>query len=91
MQTKHLFVLIYNRNKGEVGTIKLLKLSSKMFYQPFQGSSCFVDHFCYLCYMYVMLSCLFIAALWSLAGKGWPLGSLAYACFLRFPLILIFT
>ena len=32
---------------------------------PFQGGISFVDCFCYLCYVSVMLSCLFIAALWS--------------------------
>ena len=26
--------------------------------------------FCYLCFMFVMLSCLFVTALWSPAGKG---------------------
>ena len=31
-----------------------------------------MDPFCYLCFMFVfvMLSCLFLAALWSPAGKG---------------------
>ena len=29
-----------------------------------------MDHFCYLCFVFVMLSNLFIAALWSPAGKG---------------------
>ena len=29
-----------------------------------------MDHLCYLCLMFVMLSCLFIAALCSPAGKG---------------------
>ena len=29
-----------------------------------------MDHLCYLCLMFVMLSCLFIAASWSSAGKG---------------------
>ena len=29
-----------------------------------------MDHLCYLCLVYVMLSCLFIAALWSPGGKG---------------------
>ena len=28
-----------------------------------------MDHLCYLCLVFVMLSRLFIAALWSLAGK----------------------
>ena len=30
----------------------------------------FVDHLCYLCLVFVMLSRLFIDALWSLVGKG---------------------
>ena len=30
----------------------------------------FMDHLCYLCLVFVMLSCLFIAALWSPEGKG---------------------
>ena len=30
----------------------------------------FVDHLCYLCIVFVMLSRPFIAALWSPAGKG---------------------
>ena len=34
-------------------------------YCPFQGSTSFVDHLCYLCLVFVMLSRLFIAALWS--------------------------
>ena len=29
-----------------------------------------MDYFCYLCFVSVMLLCLFIAALWSPAGKG---------------------
>ena len=29
-----------------------------------------MDHLCYLCLVFVMLSRLFIAALWSSAGKG---------------------
>ena len=28
-----------------------------------------MDHFCYLCIVFAMLSCLFIAAMWSPAGK----------------------
>ena len=32
-------------------------------------------HLCYLCLVFVMLSRLFIAALWSPAGKGLSLGS----------------
>ena len=29
-----------------------------------------MDHLCYLCHVFFMLSCLFIAALWSAAGTG---------------------
>ena len=29
-----------------------------------------MDYLCYLCLVLVMLSCLFIAALWSPEGKG---------------------
>ena len=29
-----------------------------------------MDHLCHLCLVFVMLLCLFIAALWSPAGKG---------------------
>ena len=29
-----------------------------------------MNHLCYLCIVIVMLSCLFIAAFWSLVGKG---------------------
>ena len=29
-----------------------------------------MDQLCYLCLLFVMLSCLFIAALWSPDGKG---------------------
>ena len=42
----------------------------KYVYWPFQGGASFLDHFCYLCIVFVMLSCLFIAALWSPDGKG---------------------
>ena len=47
-----------------------------------------MDHFCYLCFVFVMLSCLFVAALWSPAGKGLALGSLmcgVLLCFVTFP------
>ena len=37
---------------------------------PFQGGTSCVDHLCYLCLVFVMLSRLFIAAFWSPAGKG---------------------
>ena len=42
----------------------------KYFYWPFQGGTYFVDHLCYFGHVFAMLSRLFIAALWSPAGKG---------------------
>ena len=44
--------------------------SGKIFYRPFQGGTSFVDHLWYLCLAFVMLTRLFIAALWSPEGKG---------------------
>ena len=74
MPTKHLFVLTHIRNKGEVGTLyhktSLSPPEIFFFYLLFQGGVSFVDPFCYLCFVSVMLSCLFFAALWSSAGKG---------------------
>ena len=35
-----------------------------------KGDASFVDLFCYLCFVFIMFSCLFIVALWSPAGKG---------------------
>ena len=42
----------------------------KYFYWPFQGSTSFMDHLCYLCIVFVMLLWLFIAALWLSEEKG---------------------
>ena len=60
----------------------------KYFYWLFQGGTSFVDHLCYLCLVFVMLLSLFIAALWSPEGKGWPLGSCLWCllCFCYFPI-----
>ena len=43
-----------------------------------------MDPFCYLCFVSVMLSCLFIAAMWSPAGKGLTSWLLCVRCFLVF-------
>ena len=48
----------------------------------------FVGHLCYLCLVFVMLSCLFIAALWSPEGKGltsWLLFVMFNCDFVTFP------
>ena len=42
----------------------------KYAYGLFQGNTSFVDHLCFVCLVFVMVSCLFIAALWSPVGKG---------------------
>ena len=71
MQTKHLCVFIHIWTKGEVGAVKPgLNPLVNNFYWPFQGSASFVDHLCFLCFVFLMLSRMFIAALWSPAGKG---------------------
>ena len=47
-----------------------------------------MDHLCYICLVFFMLSHLFIAALWSPAGKGltfWLL-FVMFNCFCYFPI-----
>ena len=47
-----------------------------------------MDHLCYLCLVFVMLSRLFIAVLWSPAGKGltsWLLFVIFNYTFVTFP------
>ena len=47
-----------------------------------------MDHLCYLCLVFVMLSCLFIAALWSPERKGltsWLLFVIFNCDFATFP------
>ena len=47
-----------------------------------------MDPLCYLCLVFVMFSRLFVAALWSPAGKGlssWPLFVMFNCVFVTFP------
>ena len=47
-----------------------------------------MDHLCYLCLVFYLLSCLFIAALWSPTGKGltsWLLFVMFNCVFVTFP------
>ena len=47
-----------------------------------------MDHLCYLCHVFVMLSSLSIAALWSTAGKGlasWLVFVMLNCVFVIFP------
>ena len=49
-----------------------------------------MDHLCYLCLVFVMLSRLFIAVLWSPAGKGltyWHLFVMFNCVFVTFPCV----
>ena len=54
------------------------------FYWLFQGGASFVDHFCYSVFVFVMLCCLFIAALWSPIGKGLAPWLSCVCCFIVF-------
>ena len=57
-QTKHLYVLIHIWTKYEVGALwNWFKISSKIFYWPFQGGASFDDHLLvYFNFVFVMLS-----------------------------------
>ena len=46
-----------------------------------------MDHLCYLCLVFVMLSHLFIAALWSPEGKGLT----SWLLFMMFIVILLLS
>ena len=47
-----------------------------------------MDHFCYLCFVFVVFSCLFIVALWCPAGQGlitWLSCVMFYCVIVTFP------
>ena len=46
-----------------------------------------MDHLCYLCFVFAMLSRLFIAALWSPQGKGLT----SWLLFVMFSVILLLS
>ena len=51
-----------------------------------------MDHLCYLCFMFAVLSRLFIAALWSTSGKGltsWLLFVMSNSDFFTFPCAIL--
>ena len=77
MQTKHICVFIHIGTKGEVGTPwNWFKPSSKIFLLTFPRRCFFVDHLCYFCLVFVMLSCVcLLMSCGHLLGKDWPLGS----------------
>ena len=57
------------------------KVQSRTYYWPLQGGASFVDPFCYLCFVSVIMSCLFIAALWSTAGEMYVMFSCVFVTF----------
>ena len=64
------------------------KPSSKIFLLTIPRWYFFVDHLCFLCLAFVMLSRLCIAALWSPAGKGlfsWLFFVMFNCVFVTFP------
>ena len=68
-----LCVLVHIWTKGEVGAPwNRFKPSCKIFYWPFKGGASFVDHLCYFCLVFVMLSC---SPCGHVRGKDWPRGS----------------
>ena len=61
----------WSRDEHTIGLYRCETSSSpsvKVFYWPFQGGASFVEHFSYLCFVFVLFSRLFIAAMWSPAG-----------------------
>ena len=64
MRTKHLFVLIHII-RARFAPSNMFMPYSEYFLQAVPRSCFFVDFFCYLCFISVMLSCRFLAALWS--------------------------
>ena len=80
-----IYVLIHIWIWGGDGAVKLvLVLKWKYFYWPFQSGASFVDHFCCLCFVFAVFSCLFIVALWSSAGKGLTSWLSCVWCFIVF-------
>ena len=80
MQTKHLFVLNHIRNKGGVGTVNQV-----IFTDYSKAATLLWNRFViwFLC-VSVILSCLFLAAVWSPAGKGLTSWLSCMLCFLVF-------
>ena len=50
---KYFLIGLAHRKTGLSPPVKLL-------YRPFQGGTSFVDHLCYICLFFVMLSCLVV-------------------------------
>ena len=83
MRTKHLYVLIHIRIKGEVGTVKKYLNPLVMFLLSFQGNASFVNLFCYLCLYLSLSDCLvcFLQPCGHQLGKDCSLESLVWDIF----------
>ena len=81
MQTKHIYV------SWSTSELRVRLVPPNMFKpsSDFTDSS-FVDLFCYLCFtfVFIILSCLFLAAMWLPAGKGLTSWLSCVWCFLVF-------
>ena len=83
MEIKHLCVLIHIWTNGETDLSPQVK-----YFTECSKAVLIVDHLCYLCLVFVMLSRVSIAALWSPAGKGltsWLSFVMFYCVFVTFP------
>ena len=72
----------------KLAPLNWFKSSIKIFYGPFEGGTSFLKHLCYLFLVFVIPLRLFIAALWSPAGKGltsWLLFVTFNCVFVTFP------
>ena len=87
MQTKHLFVLIHIRNKGEVGITKLVKPSSIFLLTVPRGAFLWILFIIYVSCLSYCLVCSFKPC-GHLLEEGYSLGCLVcgvFLCFVTFP------
>ena len=81
---KQINIHVYSTEVKHLSLMTIIKHLHARVYWPFEGRVSFVDIFFLfvfhvsLCYM---LSCLFLATLWSPSWCGWPLGSLMCGAF----------
>ena len=71
MRTKHLFVLIHIRHKGEVGTNMFNRSSSFLTDRSKVVLLLWILFvICVSCLSVILLSCLFLTSLWASVGDG---------------------
>ena len=88
MQTKYLCT---SELRVRLAPLNRFKLSSKIFYWPFQGGTSFVDFLCFCSALCLLCLCerLFICALWSPAGKGLTSWLFVVTCWERADLLAL--